>query len=110
MIEPQAIAAFSALSQEHRLRILRLLIAAGPQGLPAGDLGASLGAGASKMSFHLAHLQQAGLVTSRRDGRHIVYAARLETLTALISFLTQDCCGGRPEICGPAFTLAKPEC
>ncbi|EEW26904.1 putative transcriptional regulator, ArsR family [Rhodobacter ferrooxidans] len=104
--EPQAILAFAALSQEHRLRIVRLLVEAGPQGMPAGALGDTLGAGSSKMSFHLSHLEQAGLVRSRRDGRQIIYAIEIATLSALIAFLLKDCCGGRPEFCLPALATA----
>ncbi len=107
MQEPQALSAFNALSQEHRLRIVRLLVEAGPEGLPAGVLGEKLGAGSSKMSFHLSHLEQAGLVTSRRDGRQIVYSVAMATLSALIAFLLQDCCCGRAAICLSALTVAS---
>ena len=107
MQEQQALAAFDALSQEHRLRIVRLLVEVGPEGMPAGVLGEKLGAGSSKMSFHLSHLEQAGLVASRRDGRQIVYSVAMATLSALIAFLMQDCCGGRAEICLPALSGEK---
>ncbi len=103
MVEEQALAAFAALSQEHRLRILRLLVQAGPEGMPAGLLGERLGAGSSKMSFHLSHLEKAGLVRSQRMGRQIIYAVEITTVSALIGFLLEDCCGGRPEFCAPAF-------
>jgi DNA-binding transcriptional ArsR family regulator len=106
MHEDQALSAFAALSQEHRLRILRLLIQAGPEGLAAGVLGEKLGAGSSKMSFHLSHLEQAGLVRSHRDGRQIIYSVEIATVSDLIAFLLKDCCGGRPEFCGPAFAAA----
>lgn len=108
LTEAQALAAFTALSQEHRLRIVRLLVEAGPEGRPAGALGDALGAGSSKMSFHLGHLEQAGLVRSRRDGRQIVYAVEIATLSALIGFLMKDCCGGRPEFCAPALAQIAP--
>lgn len=106
MREDQALSAFAALSQEHRLRIVRLLVEAGPEGMPAGVLGETLGAGSSKMSFHLSHLEQAGLVRSHRDGRLIIYSVEVATLSGLIAFLLKDCCGGRPEICAPAFAEA----
>lgn len=107
MQEQKALLAFASLSQEHRLRIVRLLVEAGPEGLPAGVLGDKLGAGSSKMSFHLSHLEQAGLVHSRRDGRQIIYAVQIDALSGLIAFLMQDCCGGRPDICAPAFAAAS---
>lgn len=109
MREDQALSAFAAMSQEHRLRIVRLLVEAGPEGMPAGVLGEKLGAGSSKMSFHLSHLEQAGLVRSHRDGRLIIYAVEVATLSGLIAFLLKDCCGGRPEICAPAFAEARAE-
>lgn len=107
MPEDRAMSAFAALSQEHRLQIVRLLVKAAPEGLPAGTLGEMLGAGSSKMSFHLSHLEQAGLVHSRRDGRQIIYAVQIATVSDLIAFLMQDCCGGRLEICAPAFAAAS---
>jgi len=100
--ETQALAAFGALSHEHRLRIVRLLVEAGPEGMPAGSLGEALGAGSSKMSFHLSHVEQAGLVRSRRVGRQIIYTVEIATLSALIAFLLKHCCGGYPELCGSA--------
>lgn len=101
--EHQALAAFAALAQETRLRILRLLVATGPQGLAAGAIGEGLGgAASSRLSFHLAHLQQAGLVQSRRDGRSIIYSAALPALAGLVEFLMRDCCQGHPEVCAPA--------
>lgn len=103
MDEPAALAAFAALSQETRLRLVRLLVQAGPEGVAAGALGEAIGASSSRLSFHLAHLEQAGLVTSRREGRFVIYAAALSALSDLIAFLTRDCCQGRPEICAPAF-------
>jgi ArsR family transcriptional regulator len=106
MQEAQALSTFGALSQEHRLRIVRLLVEAGPEGLPAGVLGEKLAAGSSKMSFHLSHLEQAGLVNSRRDGRQIVYSVAMATLSGLIDFLLRDCCGGRADICLPASSPA----
>lgn len=106
MLEDRALQAFAAVSQEHRLRIVRSLVEAGPMGLLAGVLGDALKAGSSKMSFHLSHPEQAGLVRSRRDGRQIIYAIEIAALSDLIAFLLNDCCGGRPEICGPAIATA----
>jgi len=106
MREDQALSAFAALSQVNRLRIVRLLVEAGPEGMAAGLLGEKLGAGSSKMSFHLSHLEQAGLVRSHRDGRQIIYSVEIAALSALIAFLLRDCCGGRAEFCGPLFAVA----
>lgn len=108
MIETEALSAFAALSQETRLRVIRLLVTAGPDGMPAGQIGEAMdGASSSRMSFHLSQLEHAGLVTSRRDGRQIRYAARFDALQGLIGFLMRDCCQGHPEICAP---LLNPTC
>lgn len=104
MDEERALAAFAALSQETRLRIVRLLVTAGPQGLAAGAIGEAMDkASSSRMSFHLAQLEQAGLVTSRRDGRSIIYSAAFSALSGVIAFLMRDCCQGHPEVCAPAM-------
>lgn len=103
MEEAVALAAFAALSQETRLRIVRTLVRAGPDGMAAGALGEAIGgASSSRLSFHLAQLEHAGLVTSRRDGRFVIYAAAFPALSGLIAFLMRDCCQGRPEICAVA--------
>ena len=116
MDERQALFVFGALSQETRLRLLRLLVVAGPGGIAAGNLAEKVDVSASNVSFHLKELERAGLVTARRDSRSIFYAADFEALSGLIRFLMEDCCNGRPEICGPALTsaccspaAAKPE-
>ncbi|MFI0396913.1 ArsR/SmtB family transcription factor [Paracoccus jiaweipingae] len=101
MDQTQALAAFAALSQDTRLRILRCLVAAGPQGMAAGAIGAAVGGRASGVSFHLSHLERAGLVARRRDGRQIIYRAVYPVLSDLIGFLMRDCCQGHPEICAP---------
>lgn len=104
MDEFSALQAFAALSQETRLRIVRVLVQAGPEGIAAGALGEAVGgASSSRLSFHLSHLQHAGLVSSRREGRFIFYAAIFPALAGLIDFLTRDCCRGHPEICAPAL-------
>lgn len=111
MDETRALSAFAALSQETRLRIVRLLVQAGPDGLPAGAIGAAMGgASSSRMSFHLGQLEQAGLVTSRRDGRSILYSAALPTLSALVAFLMRDCCQGHPDVCAPAVAALSCAC
>lgn len=104
----QAQVAFAALSQETRLRIVRLLVRAGRDGLAAGEIADELGVSASNMSFHLKELDRAGLIAARREARSIIYSAGYESLTGLIGFLMRDCCAGRPEICAPI--LAEPCC
>ena len=108
----RALIAFAALSQGHRLQIIRLLVEAGPEGMAAGALGERLGAASSKMSFHLSHLERAGLIASRRDGRSIRYSIQVAALSGLIGFLLRDCCQGQPEICGPAVAdlIQKAAC
>lgn len=90
-----AIAALSALAQEHRLAAFRLLVEAGPEGLPAGTVAEHLGVPPSSLSFHLAHLERAGLVTKVRLGRTLIYSARFETVRGLADYLLENCCGGR---------------
>lgn len=102
----QALSAFSALSQDTRLSIVRLLVQAGPDGIAAGDVADEIGVSASNLSFHLKELQHAGLVEARREARSIIYSADYGALRGLIGFLMKDCCGGRPEICGPVVDAA----
>jgi ArsR family transcriptional regulator len=90
----QAIQALSALAQESRLAIFRLLIQAGPAGLPAGAIGEKLDLPPATLSFHLAGLTRAGLAQSRQEGRFVIYSASFENLNRLVAFLTENCCGG----------------
>jgi len=101
MIDLEAVEALSALAQESRLAIFRLLVKAGPEGKPAGRIALEIGVPPSTLSTHLAILDRAGLLASRREGRSILYAARFDRMRALLDFLVADCCDGRPEICGP---------
>ncbi len=94
MLESQAILAFSALAQETRLAIVRLLIKAGEDGLPSGELASKAQVSTASMSFHLGQLEQAGLVHSRRRSRHIIYCVAYDQLGELITYLMEDCCGG----------------
>ncbi|MBN9082135.1 MAG: transcriptional regulator [Rhizobiales bacterium 62-17] len=104
MEERQALMAFAALSQETRLRIVRLLVTAGPDGMAAGAIAEATGVSASNVSFHLKELTQAGLAAAKREARSIYYTADYSALSGLIAFLMRDCCAGHPEICIPAAT------
>lgn len=90
----RAVGALGALAQEHRLAVFRLLVQAGPEGLAAGEVSARIGVPPSSLSFHLAQLAQAGLVSQQRKSRSIIYRADLSAMTALIGYLTENCCGG----------------
>lgn len=94
MDAPLVIRALGALAQEHRLAAFRLLVQAGPDGLAAGTLADAIGVSASSMSFHLAQLNQAGLVSQRRDGRSIIYAADYAAMNGLLAYLMENCCTG----------------
>jgi arsenate reductase len=95
----EAAAGFAALSQETRVELLGLLARAGESGIAAGDIGEALRVAPSTLSFHLAALEHAGLVRAVRQGRRVIYSARLAGLRALFEFLTETCCAGRPELC-----------
>lgn len=84
----------AALAQAHRLAVYRLLVVAGPAGRLPGDIAAELGIPASSLSFHLAHLKRAGLVTAAREGRSLRYAADFAAMRGLVDFLTDNCCAG----------------
>ena len=106
MKKTDAVAILSALAQDNRLDVFRLLVEAGPEGMPAGHLAASLKVPPSALTFHLDRLREAGLITVRRDGRSMIYAARVTAMNALVSYLTDHCCQGRPELCRPARAVA----
>ncbi|MEP3227238.1 MAG: helix-turn-helix transcriptional regulator [Parasphingorhabdus sp.] len=89
-----AVSALSALAQEHRLAIFRLLVQAGHSGLPAGQIAKSLALPASSLSFHLSHLKAGGVVQDERDGRSIIYRADFTAMNRLIAFLLENCCEG----------------
>ena len=105
MNSADAISALSGLANEHRLAVYRLLVQTGPEGLPAGEIAEALDLPQSSLSFHLAHLKRAGLVTQRRESRSLIYAADFDGMNALVSYLTDNCCGGRP--CAPAANKQK---
>jgi ArsR family transcriptional regulator, arsenate/arsenite/antimonite-responsive transcriptional repressor len=97
----EAIGSLEALAHETRLAVFRLLVQAGPAGLAAGEVSERLGARQNTMSSHLHKLGRAGIVTSERDGRHIIYRANFDALSGLILYLMEDCCGRSSRVCGP---------
>lgn len=99
---------FGALGQESRLALLRLLLAEAPAGVPAGEVADRLALPSSTTSFHLSALEKAGLVVGNRQGRQIIYSVRLPLLRELLGFLTEACCGGRPELCGELSSILPP--
>lgn len=106
METPQVIAALAALAQDTRLAVYRLLVQAGPAGLSPGKLSETLGVPGSSLSFHLKELTHAQLAVARQDGRHLIYAARFDTMNSLLGFLTENCCGGNP--CTPVCLPGQP--
>jgi ArsR family transcriptional regulator, arsenate/arsenite/antimonite-responsive transcriptional repressor len=111
MKKPDVVAALAALAQDNRLDVFRLLVEAGPEGMPAGAVATTLDLAPNTLTFHFDRLRTAGLVTVRREGRSMIYAAQFETMNALIGYLTDNCCGGvscAPAVeCKPARKRAK---
>jgi DNA-binding transcriptional ArsR family regulator len=110
MKESEAITALSALAQEHRLRIFRLLVRWAPKQLAAGEIAEAVGIAPTSASFHLKELEQAGLIVSRRQGRFIRYAVEIARMQSLLGFLADDCCNGHPEICRVLGSKPKSSC
>lgn len=102
----QVVQALSALAQDTRLGIFRLLVQAGPEGMAAGQIGEKLDLPPATLSFHLAGLHRAGLAQSRQEGRFVIYTADFQAMNALIGFLSENCCGGRG--CAP-LTIGEPD-
>ena len=98
--------ALSALAQEHRLALFRLLVQAGTQGMAAGSIADALGLPNSSLSFHLAHLNRAGLIEQRRDGRSLIYTANYPAMNELVGYLMENCCGGAE--CSTSAREAEP--
>ena len=106
-----AVESLSALAHEGRLRAFRLLVAAGPDGLAAGEIARRLGTPPNTLSANLTLLAHAGLAQSRRDGRSIIYSARFDRMGELMTFLAEDCCGGAVEVCAPvAAAMGRSRC
>jgi ArsR family transcriptional regulator len=110
MKNTQAVACLAALAHQHRLAIFRLLVKDGPSGMPAGDIADRVGISATNMSFHLKELERAGLLRATRQGRHVLYAIHVDGMRSLLTYLTEDCCQGRPELCGEAFATPAKLC
>ncbi len=115
MESSEAVSGFAALAQETRLSALRLLVRNEPHGLPAGEVARQLDVPQNTLSTHLSVLSNAGLITSLREGRSIIYRAKLEQIQTLALHLLRDCCNGRPELCGPLAddlmkTCSSKEC
>lgn len=102
-----AVISLAALAHEQRLRIFRLLVRMGPNGLPAGEIAEQVGATPTGASFHLKELDRAGLLHATRVGRYIRYAVHVDGMRKLLSFLAEDCCQGQPEICGSTFRRTR---
>ena len=101
---------FSALSQQTRLDVFRLLVKAGEEGMSAGDIGASLGVRQNTMSANLSILTQSGLIRNERQGRSIRYFLNMDGLRGLLAFLMKDCCGGSAEACQPIIDELSYAC
>ena len=97
-----AVAALAALAQNNRLDVFRLLVQAGPEGMPAGRVAEKLDLAPNTLTFHFDRLRVAGLLSVRREGRSMIYAARYDTMNALLGYLTENCCQGRAEQCRPS--------
>ena len=108
--QKQALGAFSALSQETRLSIVRLLVVAGPDGMAAGLLAEKAGVSPSNISFHLKELEHSGLVSQQRESRSVIYRANIGMLGDLVRFLMEDCCNGSPELCQPVIEAVTCAC
>jgi ArsR family transcriptional regulator len=106
----EAVIALAALAQDTRLSVFRLLVRVGPEGIPVGRIGEELRVAPATLSFHLKELYHAGLISSRQEGRFIYYSANFERMTALMTFLTQNCCQGMPQECITVVETALGSC
>lgn len=103
-----AVKRLAALAQETRLAIFRLLVSAGPDGLPVGQIAEKLGVSGATLSFHLKELTHAQLTTARQQGRFIYYTANYDAIDGLLRYLTENCCAGQP--CAPSETVSCKSC
>ena len=102
MKNSDAVTALAALAQDNRLDVFRLLVQAGPEGMPAGKVAEELDLAPNTLTFHFDRLRDAGLVNVRREGRSMIYAAQFDVMNTLLGFLTENCCQGATEKCAPA--------
>jgi DNA-binding transcriptional ArsR family regulator len=110
MRSPEAVAALAALAHEHRLAVYRMLVEAGPEGLPAGEIAARLKLAPSSLTFHLQSLQRAGLISHQRISRQLIYAADFTAMDDLVGYLTENCCAGSASTdCGSTCAPAPVE-
>jgi len=107
MKKHDALAALAALAQDNRLEVFRLLVEAGPEGMPAGSVASALKLAPNALTFHFDRLRDAGLVTVRREGRSMIYSAQFDMMNALLAYLTENCCQGAQDACPPT-AVCKP--
>lgn len=105
-----AVSALGALAQESRLKVFRLLVQSGPNGMAAGDIARHLDIPHNTLSSHLAILARARLVSSRKESRSVIYSVNIEGMRALLAFLVEDCCRGAPQLCRPLIASTLAEC
>ena len=105
MEKVDVVAALAALAQDNRLDVFRLLVKAGPAGIAAGQVAKALGLPPNTLSFHFDRLRQAGLIAVRRESRSMIYTAQFDTMHGLVEFLTENCCKGVADECGPACAV-----
>lgn len=110
MEQAEAVTALAALAHQQRLAIFRLLVVAGPNGLAASEIAEAVKATPTGASFHLKELDRAGLIRGTRDGRFIRYAIHIEGMRRLLTYLTEDCCQGNPQLCGTTLKKARNVC
>jgi ArsR family transcriptional regulator len=110
MRDKVAVTMLGALAQEHRIRIFRLLVRTGPSGLPSSEIADHVGISPNGASFHLKELLNSGLLVATRQGRFIRYAVRVGAMRRLLTYLTEDCCQGQPELCGTSISHARSTC
>lgn len=106
----EAVDALGGLAQESRLRVFRLLIRAGTEGIAAGEIAKAVGIPKNTLSSHLGILTRAKLIQARKEGRSIIYAVDFEGTRSLLSFLVEDCCQGDPSVCGPLIETTLAAC
>jgi ArsR family transcriptional regulator len=108
MEKADVVAALAALAQDNRLDVFRLLVKAGPDGLAAGQIAKALGIPPNTLTFHFDRLRQAGLIAVRRESRSMIYTAQFDAMNGLVDFLTENCCAGVADECGPSCAAPAP--